>query len=53
LVIFSGGKALQSYNDTGLIVGRKDLIEVVIANGPPNHAIGRGFKVSKEQIVAL
>jgi len=52
LVIFSGGKAIQSYNDGGFIVGRKDLIEAVIANGPPNHTIGRGFKISKEQIVA-
>jgi len=53
LVIFSGGKALQSYNDSGFIVGRKDLIEAVIANGPPKHTICRGFKVSKEEIVAL
>ena len=29
LVIFSGGKALQSYNDSGLIVGRKDRKSVV------------------------
>jgi L-seryl-tRNA(Ser) seleniumtransferase len=52
LVIFSGGKALEGFNDTGLIVGTKDLIEAVSANGIPNHGVGRGFKVSKEQIVA-
>lgn len=53
LAVFSGGKAIQCFNDTGIILGRKDLIDACAMNGPPNHAIGRGFKISKEQIVSL
>ncbi len=53
LVIFSGGKDLHGPQSSGLIVGRKDLIEAVRANGSPNHALGRPMKVSKEEIIGL
>lgn len=53
LVTFSGGKFIRGPQGTGLLFGRKDLIEAAIANGPPNHAIGRPQKVTREEMVGL
>src|SRR3954467_6314831 len=52
LVAFSGGKALRGPNDTGLLLGRKDLVEAAKRNtNPHGHTIGRMMKVSKEDMV--
>jgi L-seryl-tRNA(Ser) seleniumtransferase len=54
LVAFSGGKALLGPNDTGLLLGRKDLIEAAKLNTNPRcGTIGRMMKVSKEDMIAL
>ncbi|MCA9744024.1 MAG: aminotransferase class V-fold PLP-dependent enzyme [Deferribacteres bacterium] len=54
LVIFSGGKLLRGPQTSGLILGRKDLIQACTLNDGPNiKSIGRGMKVSKESIVGL
>jgi len=54
LVVFSGGKAIGGPNDTGIICGRKELIEACRMQSFPHEGfIGRPFKVSKEQIVGL
>ena len=53
LVIFSGGKAIGGPNDTGFILGRKGLVQACTLQANPHIGIGRGFKVSKEQIVGL
>ncbi|MFO0946790.1 MAG: aminotransferase class V-fold PLP-dependent enzyme [Planctomycetota bacterium] len=77
LVAFSGGKAIRGPQSTGILCGRKDLIQSAALQmldmddhpvlwdppgdwmdrtkipGIPRHGIGRGFKVSKEEIVAL
>jgi L-seryl-tRNA(Ser) seleniumtransferase len=54
LVAFSGGKALRGPNDTGLLLGRKDLIEAARRNTNPHcGTIGRMMKVGKEDMVAL
>jgi len=54
LVAISGGKALRGPQSTGLLLGRKDLIQAAALNGSPNHdSIGRGCKVGKEEIVGL
>ena len=53
LAIFSGGKDLHGPQSSGLIVGRKDLIEAIRVNGSPNHSIGRPMKVGKEEMVGL
>lgn len=53
LVMFSGGKGLCGPQSSGLIVGRKELIEAIAFNGPPNPFIGRGMKVGKEEMVGL
>jgi L-seryl-tRNA(Ser) seleniumtransferase len=54
LVAFSGGKAMRGPNDTGLLLGRRDLIEAAKLNTNPHcPSIGRGMKVSKEDMIAL
>jgi D-glucosaminate-6-phosphate ammonia-lyase len=54
LVAISGGKAIRGPNDTGLLLGRKDLIEAAKQNANPYApTIGRMMKVGKEDMVAL
>jgi L-seryl-tRNA(Ser) seleniumtransferase len=54
LVTFSGGKGLRGPQCTGLLLGRKDLIEPAKKNNSPNsNTVGRGMKVAKEEIVGL
>lgn len=53
MVIYSGGKAIRGPQGTGILAGRRDLIEAARANGSPNQFFGRGLKVSKEEIVGL
>ncbi len=54
LVTFSGGKGLRGPQCSGLLLGRKDLIEAARHNNSPNsNTVGRGMKVGKEEIVAL
>src|SRR6266550_3291479 len=53
LVAFSGGKALRGPQCSGLLIGRKDLIEAAIPASSPYASIGRGMKVGKEEMVGL
>ncbi|CAN5767712.1 D-glucosaminate-6-phosphate ammonia lyase [soil metagenome] len=53
LVIYSGGKGIRGPQDSGLLAGRKDLIEAARANGNPHASVGRGMKVSKEAMAGL
>lgn len=53
LVALSGGKIIHGPQGTGLLFGRKDLMEAAFANASPNHAIGRPHKLSREEIVGL
>jgi len=54
MVIFSGGKAMRGPQDAGLLLGRRDLIETAKLNTSPRcWNIGRGMKVSKEDMVAM
>ena len=53
LVVISGGKGLEGPQSTGILAGRKDLIEAASLNHSPNTAIGRGMKVGKEEIVGV
>ncbi len=54
LVAFSGGKGLRGPQCSGLLLGRKELIEGAYLNGSPHaDTIGRGAKVGKEEIVGL
>jgi len=54
LVLISGGKQLRGPNDSGMLFGRKDLIEAAYTNAfPGSQGIGRAMKISKEQVVGL
>jgi len=68
IVIFSGGKDIGGPNNTGLILGRKDLVDVCVSLGPQSYQMhdpgaspyrrtrvfsGRPMKTSKESIVGL
>lgn len=53
LVIFSGGKQLGSINNTGLLLGRSDLIKLAHLNSYPFDGIARGCKMSRETIMGL
>ena len=52
LVTFSGGKGLCGPQCSGLLLGRKDLIEAALANTCPwEGSVTRGMKVGKEEIM--
>ncbi len=53
MVVFSGGKGVRGPQGTGILCGRKDLIEAAAANANPNQFLGRPMKVAKEEIVGL
>ncbi len=53
LAVFSGGKDLGGPQSSGLILGRKALIEACRMHGSPNQAIGRPMKVGKEEMLGL
>ncbi len=51
--IFSGGKDLRGPQSSGLVVGRKWLIDAMRPHGNPNPGIGRPMKVGKEEMAGL
>jgi L-seryl-tRNA(Ser) seleniumtransferase len=53
LTVISGGRGLLGPQSTGILAGRKDLIEAAALNHSPNANIGRGMKVGKEEIIGL
>ena len=53
LVIFSGGKGLRGPQASGLVLGKKELVEACRRNGNPNNGIGRPMKVGKEEIAGV
>ncbi|MBK9169946.1 MAG: aminotransferase class V-fold PLP-dependent enzyme [Bryobacterales bacterium] len=53
LVVISGGKGLLGPQSTGILAGRRELVEAARLNHSPYAHIGRGMKVGKEEIVGL
>ena len=53
LIAVSGGKAIGGPQSTGILAGKKELIQAARLNAYPNDQIGRGMKVSKEEIIGL
>lgn len=56
IACFSGGKAIQAPNNTGMMLGNgrgAEIIEGVRENAFPRDGWGRGHKISKEQLVGL
>ncbi|MDA1280337.1 MAG: aminotransferase class V-fold PLP-dependent enzyme [Chloroflexi bacterium] len=53
LVTFSGGKGVRGPQSTGILAGRKDLVEAARLNMSPHASVGRACKVAKEEIAGL
>jgi L-seryl-tRNA(Ser) seleniumtransferase len=53
LVAFSGGKAIRGPQCSGILMGRKDLIDAARPGFNPYASIGRGMKVGKEEMIGL
>jgi L-seryl-tRNA(Ser) seleniumtransferase len=53
LAVFSGGKHIRGPQSTGLIVGRKDLVEGCRMSACPNPRVGRAFKTGKEELAGF
>ena len=53
LVVISGGKGIQGPQSTGILAGRRDLIEAATLHSAPNANLGRGMKVGKEEIMGF
>ena len=54
LVAFSGGKGLRGPQASGLLLGRRDLIEAAhLNNNPHSDTVGRPAKVGKEEIMGV
>lgn len=53
MVTFSGGKDLAGPQASGLLVGKKEYIDLVSKIGFPNYDAGRLMKIGREEIVAL
>jgi L-seryl-tRNA(Ser) seleniumtransferase len=52
LYAFSGGKGLCGPQCSGLLLGRKDLIEAALANSSPREgSVCRAMKVGKEEVI--
>ncbi|MCZ2079633.1 MAG: hypothetical protein LC130_32080 [Bryobacterales bacterium] len=53
LVAFSGGKGLRGPQNAGLLLGRKDLIDIAAMYQSPYSGIGRDLKISKETMIGM
>ena len=53
LVVFSGGKGLRGPQNAGLLLGRKDLIDIAAQFQSPYSGIGRDLKISKETMIGM
>ena len=53
MVIASGGKFLRGPQTSGLLLGRKDLIQAAWRNASPHQGAARGMKVSKEDVIGV
>src|ERR1051326_4345646 len=50
---YSGGKCLRGPQCSGLILGRKDLLQAAWVSSAPHHGHGRTMKIGKEEMVGL
>ncbi len=50
-VCYSGGKCLRGPQASGLVLGRKALLQAAFLNAAPHHCIGRPMKCGKEEIM--
>jgi L-seryl-tRNA(Ser) seleniumtransferase len=52
-VFISGGKGLRGPQCTGLVLGKRWIVDACTFQGPPNDRIGRGMKVGKEELAGI
>jgi len=50
IAVFSGGKGLCGPQPTGLVLGKRSIIDGIYVNASPNANIGRPMKVGKEEL---
>ena len=53
LVAFSGGKGLRGPQNAGLLLGRKDLVEMAAQFQSPYSGLGRDLKIAKETMIGM
>jgi uncharacterized pyridoxal phosphate-dependent enzyme len=53
LAAFSGGKGLRGPQNAGLLLGRKDLIDVAATFQSPYSGVGRDLKIAKETMIGM
>ena len=53
VVAYSGGKCLRGPQSSGLVLGRKDILQAAFINGAPHHSLGRAMKAGKEEVMGL
>ncbi len=53
LVGYSGGKYLAGPQCSGILIGRKNLVQAAWVNCSPHHGLNRTMKVGKEEIMGL
>ena len=53
MACFSGGKDLAGPQASGLLVGKKEYLDIVASLGFPKYGCGRLMKIGREEIVAL
>ena len=53
MAIFSGGKTLAGPQNSGLILGKKEYIDLCLKFGAPEHGVLRSCKTSREDIAGL
>jgi len=54
MLAFSGGKHVRGPQSTGVLAGRKDLLDAAWLNSSPHSdSQGRGMKVNKEEMIGL
>jgi L-seryl-tRNA(Ser) seleniumtransferase len=50
---YSGGKCLRGPQCSGVILGRKDLLQAAWVSSAPHHGHGRTMKIGKEEMLGL
>src|SRR5580704_508970 len=50
---YSGGKCLRGPQSSGLVLGRKDLLQAAWVCSAPHHGHGRTMKIGKEEMLGL
>lgn len=53
LAVFSGGKGLRGPQDSGVVVGRRALVDEIHRMNSPRHGLGRALKTTKEDVVGF